>query len=61
MAVGASIHPGESAEAVEPRFEEVVTSNLPVSGEGRVVEQGVQAQAQALGAMYDTGYLEQHG
>jgi hypothetical protein len=46
---GASIVRGESAEAVgDSGYEEVVTGTIPVSEGGRVVEQGVQGQGQAI-------------
>ncbi len=48
MAVGASILNGESAEAADSGFEEIVTGTVPVSDGSGVVEQGVQGQAQAI-------------
>ena len=42
--VGASIVHGESAEAGDLGFEEVVTGNIPVSEGGGSVEQVVQGQ-----------------
>ena len=48
MRVGASILNGESAEAADLGFEEIVTGTVPVSDGSEVVEQGVQGQAQAL-------------
>jgi hypothetical protein len=48
MPVGASILNGESAEAADSGFEEIVTGTVPVSDGSEVVEQGVQGQAQAL-------------
>jgi len=45
MVVGASILNGESAEAVDSGFEEIVTGTVPVSDGSEVVEQGVQGQA----------------
>ncbi len=44
MVVGASILNGESAEAVDSGFEEIVTGTVPVSDGSEVVEQGVQGQ-----------------
>ena len=44
MAVGASTVRGESAEAGDFGFEEVVTGSIPVSEGGGLVEQGVQGQ-----------------
>ena len=46
--VGASILIGESAEAADSGFEEIVTGTVPVSEGSGVVEQGVQGQAQAI-------------
>ena len=46
--VGASILNGESAEAADSGFEEIVTGTVPVSDGSEVVEQGVQGQAQAI-------------
>ena len=43
---GASIIRGESVEAIADDYEEVVTGS--VSEAGRVVEQGVQGQAEAI-------------
>jgi hypothetical protein len=48
MVVGASILNGESAEATDSGFEEIVTGTVPVSDGSKVVEQGVQGQAQAI-------------
>ena len=48
MVVGASILNGESAEAVDSGFEEIVTGTIPVSNGSEVVEQGVQGQARAI-------------
>ena len=45
--VGASIVRGESAEAADLGFEEVVTGSIPVSEGGGLVEQGVQGQVEA--------------
>jgi hypothetical protein len=47
--VGASTVRGESAEAADLGFEEVVTGSIPVSEGGGLVEQGVQGQVQASG------------
>ena len=51
MDVGASTVHGESAEAADFGFEEVVTGSIPVSEGGGLVEQGVQGQV--------TGYEQQ--
>ena len=48
MVVGASILNGESAEAADLGFEEIVTGTVPVSDGSEVVEQGVQGQPQAI-------------
>ena len=55
MVVGASILNGESAEAVDSGFEEIVTATVPVSDGSEVVEQGVQGQGQAIDQQGFTG------
>jgi hypothetical protein len=62
MLVGASILNGESAEATDSDFEEIVTGTVPVSDGSEVVEQGVQGQAQAIdqqGFPEDRGHQRQ--
>jgi hypothetical protein len=58
MVVGASILNGESAEAADSGFEEIVTGTIPVSDGSGVVEQGVQGQAQAIDQQ---GFAEDRG